>query len=95
MQITVVVDESIKEGQTAAYVDYMREMIKITKTEEGNIAYDLYEAVDGSGDVVMVEIWESQEALDKHMKSEHFQKFVPGGDAFKTAPSNVRVFSRL
>lgn len=95
MAIAVVVEEDVKEGQTGAYVEYMQEMIALTKQEDGNIAYDLYEAIDGSGAVVMVELWESQEKLDKHMASEHFGKFVPGGDVYKNGPSNIRVFKKL
>jgi len=96
MTVAVVVEEKIKEGQTAAFVDYMREMIALTKQEDGCIAYDLYEAADGSGGVVMLEMWESQEALDKHMESDHFKKFVPGGGIYKEeGPPNIRVFNRL
>ena len=95
MALAVVVEEKIKEGQLGAFVEYMREMIAITKQEDGCIAYDLYEAIDGSGAVVMVEIWESKEALDKHMESEHFKRLIPGGDAYKAEPSKVKVYNRL
>ena len=95
MQTVVVIDESIKEGQVSAFVEYMREMIRLTKEEDGCIAYDLYEAIDGSGEVVMVEIWESKEALDLHMQTEHFKEYIPGGDVYKENPSKVRIFSRL
>ena len=95
MAVAVVVNEKLKEGQTGAFVEYMREMIALTKQEDGCFAYDLYEAIDGSGDVVMVEIWESKEALDAHMASEHFKKFVPGGDVYKEAPPDIKIYSRL
>ena len=95
MAVAVVVEESIKEGQLGAFVEYMREMIALTKEEDGCIAYDLYEAVDGSGGVVMVELWETKEKLDRHMETDHFKKFIPGGEAYKNAPPNIRVFERL
>ncbi|MCL1895398.1 MAG: antibiotic biosynthesis monooxygenase [Clostridiales bacterium] len=93
--ISVIVEEKVKEGQLEAYVGYMAEMIALTRQEDGCIAYGLHEAVDGSGAVVMIEAWESKEALDKHMESEHFKKFVPGGDVYKAEPSVIRVFSDL
>ena len=95
MTMAVVVEEKIKEGQTGAFVDYMREMIALTKEEDGCIAYDLYEANDGSGAVVLLEMWESKEALEKHMETEHFKKFVPGGEIYKDGPPNIRIFNRL
>ncbi len=95
MAIGVVVKETVKEGQTRAFVDYMAEMIALTKQEDGCIAYDLYEAADGSGEVVMIEIWETKEALNKHMESEHFKKFIPGGRAFLDADSDIKVYKKL
>ena len=95
MAIGVVVEEKIKEGQLEAFLDHMAEMITLTKQEDGCIAYDLYEAADGSGGIVMIEIWESQEALDKHMASEHFKRLVPASASFKAVPSQIRVFKRL
>ena len=95
MQVSVVVEEYIKEGQKDAFVAHMRELIRLTKEEEGCIAYDLYEALDDPDEVVMVEIWENKEALDNHMQTEHFQKMVPAGEIFKTAPSKVKIFGRL
>jgi len=95
MQLVVVIDEKIKEGQLGAFMDYMRDMIALTKQEDGCIAYDIYEAIDGSGEVVMVEIWASQEAFDEHCKTDHFKEFIPGGDVYKVSPPHVRIFGRL
>ena len=95
MAVAVVVEEKINEGQLGEFVEYMREMIATTKQEDGCIAYDLYEAADGSGKVVMIEMWESKEALDRHMESDHFKKFVPGGKAYTAGPPDIQIFSRL
>jgi len=95
MSVAVVVEHKIKEGQLGAYVDYMKEMIALTKQEDGCIAYDLYEGIDEPGKCIMVELWESKEKLDVHMQTEHFQKFVPGGAAFQDAPSVINIYQKL
>ena len=95
MQVSVFVEETIKEGQLGAFVEYMRELIRCTKEEEGCIAYDLYESADGTGEIVLVELWKNQEALDKHVQAEHFLRLVPGADVYKAAPSKVRIFNIL
>ena len=95
MQVSVIVEENVKEGQLGAFVDYMRELISCTKEEDGCIAYDLYEAKDGSGEIVLVEVWESQEALDAHMQTEHFLRLVPGTEAFLASPPNIKIFNIL
>ncbi|MCL2110737.1 MAG: antibiotic biosynthesis monooxygenase [Clostridiales bacterium] len=93
--VAVVVKENLKDGQKAAFVEYMREMIALTKQEDGCIAYDLYESVDGAGEVVMVELWETKEALDRHMETDHFKKFLPGGEVYKNGPPEIKVFEKL
>jgi len=93
--IAVYCKEKIKPGQKAAFFAHMAEMIRLTHEEDGNIAYDLYEPMDGPDDeLAMFELWESKEALDRHMASAHFQKYVPSGDAFKAAPTEIHIYRR-
>jgi len=95
MAIGVVVEEHIKEGQLEAYLGHMAEMVELTKQEDGCIAYDIYEEKDGSGGIVILEIWESEECLEKHMASEHFQRLIPTAEAYLEKPHGIRVFNRL
>ncbi|MDR1727190.1 MAG: antibiotic biosynthesis monooxygenase [Acidobacteriota bacterium] len=96
MAIAVVCTEKIKKGQKEAFLAHMAELIRLTQQEDGCLAYNLYEPEGGSDtDLFMIELWESKEALEKHMTSEHFQRLVPGGDAFKEKPTEIRTFNRL
>ncbi|MCL2492963.1 MAG: antibiotic biosynthesis monooxygenase [Clostridiales bacterium] len=96
MTVAVVCKEKIKEGQKEAFLAHMQEMIRLTHEEDGCIAYNLYEPKnDPDADLVMIEMWENQEALDRHMASEHFQRLVPSGDVYKTEPTVIRIYERL
>ena len=95
MAVSVVATFQVNEGQQAEFAGYLREMIDITKQEDGCIAYDLYGATDGSSECVMVEIWESRENLDLHLDSDHFKKFIPGTEAFLCAPASIKIYNRL
>ena len=95
MAVSVVVDIKIKDGQLDEFIEYMGEMIDLTKKEDGCIAYDLYEMADGSEGIVLVEIWEDQEKLDRHMEADHFKKFIPDWEKYHSAPAVVRVLNRL
>ena len=44
------------------------------RAEEGNIKYDYYLPTDGSDDLLLLEKWESPEALQKHSKQPHLAK---------------------
>ena len=95
MQISCVVVETIKEGQVGAFVEHMREMVRLTKEEGGCIAYDMYEPLEGSNEVALVEIWEGMEALEIHQETDHFKNFVPSGDVFRAKPAVVRMFRKI
>ena len=93
--VAVVVNESLKEGVRDEFVEYMRECIRLTKLEEGNIAYDLYAPIDDPGLCVMIEVWETKEDLDRHMTTEHFLTYLPGGEKYKTEPSEIKIYNSL
>lgn len=44
------------------------------RAEEGNIKYDYYRPVDGSGDLLLVEKWRDADALAEHGKQTHFAR---------------------
>ena len=95
MRIGVVAEFSVKDGQKDAFLKNCEELIALTHEEEGCIAYDLYEADDGTGDLVMLEIWASREALDKHLQSEHYLRIVPACGEYQATPARVRFFNML
>lgn len=51
-------------------------LVAESSNEEGNIFYTLNEIVDKPGSFLFVEHWKSQEAIDIHGKTAHFQNFV-------------------
>jgi Uncharacterized conserved protein len=95
MAVAVVVNHKMKEGKLEEFIEYMQEMIKLTKQEDGCIAYDLYAEEGNTRECVMVEIWENKEKLDVHMESEHFKVFIPGGAIYQEAPCEIKVYNRL
>jgi quinol monooxygenase YgiN len=95
MRVGVVAEFSVRDEQKDIFLQKVEELVTLTNKEEGCIAYDLYEADDETGVWAMLEIWASQEALDKHLKSEHFLRIVPALDEYQTAPVKARFFNML
>ena len=95
MAVAVVVRHKIKDGKLEGFVEYMREMIRLTKLEDGNIAYDLYLSEDGTEECIMVELWENREKLNVHLESEHFKELIPGGAIYQDAPPEIKVYNKL
>lgn len=50
-------------------------LIKLTRSEEGCLSYNLYLDADNPDNLVMLEFWKDMKSLDSHMASEHFIAF--------------------
>ncbi len=57
-------------------------VIAATGKEPGNISYELAASAGVKGNLYIVERWESQEALDQHMKGTNFAEFGKIGAAY-------------
>jgi len=95
MAVAVVVNHKLKEGKLEEFVEYMQEMIKLTKQEDGCIAYDLYAEEGNTTECIMVEMWENREKLNAHLESDHFNVFIPGGAIYQVEPCEIKVYDRL
>lgn len=45
-----------------------------SRSDEGNIRYDYYIPADGSDDLLLVEKWQDEESLFKHMRQPHLAR---------------------
>ena len=72
----VVLAKAIPEDENAKnkIIDFSKDLIDNSKSEEGNIDYNLYEDTSDNS-LMFVEKWESVEILQKHMQTDHFLKF--------------------
>ena len=65
-------------------IEFSKDLIENSKSEEGNIDYNLYEDTSDNS-LMFVEKWESLEILQKHLKTDHFLKFGQNiGDLLST-----------
>ena len=75
--IKVVARTLVREDCIEAYHALAKELVAETRKESGNISYTLNQSVENQQLHAMIEVWESREALDAHMASEHFKRLVP------------------
>ena len=66
----VVKAEYQKEVLTA-----LNQVVDATRKEDGNISYDLHQNVTAPLEYTILEVWKSQEAIDLHNASTHFDEF--------------------
>ncbi len=75
--IKVVAKFLLKPEEKLNAKPLFEELIAATRKEYGCAGYDLAQSTADENLVVVLESWESQEALDVHGKSEHFTRIVP------------------
>ncbi len=76
--IKVVARTLVREECIEAYHALAREIVEKTKQlDRGNVFYTMNQSVEDKRLHAMIEAWESMEALQAHMASEHFKRIVP------------------
>lgn len=90
--IKVVARMTIKEGMAEILKGAVVELVEETRKEEGCIAYQLFQDIGNENIFTFMEEWEDQEALQKHMKSPHFQAAMPKLSALQEKDMEVNIY---
>ena len=75
--IKVVAKHLIQAEKTDKFMDLVKQLVETTRKEVGCITYELYQDEKDASIMTMIEEWESRDALNRHMESEHFKRLVP------------------
>lgn len=67
----IAAKETCKEDVSKA----LHAVTDATRTEEGNVSYTLHQDVQNPLKYTIIEEWKSQNAIDMHNDSAHFQAF--------------------
>jgi quinol monooxygenase YgiN len=51
-------------------------IVENIRNEEGNLQYDYFLPIDNNDEILLVDVWENQEALDKHHSSPMMSKII-------------------
>ena len=93
--IKVVAKSFAKPDKLDKILKLSAEMVEKTVKEEGCIKYELFQDIKAPEVLVIVEEWESEEALSRHMASEHFRRIVPQLNELREKASEVNVLKKL
>ena len=75
--VKVVARTLVRAECIEAYQALAKEIVEKTVREPGNVFYTMNQSVEDRRLHAMIEAWESMEALQAHMASEHFRRIVP------------------
>lgn len=83
----------VKAEHREAFLALAREFMAKTRAEKGNISYKLYVSVADPNILTFFEEWESPEALDSHLNSEHFLRIAPLFAQMQAGPTMVDTYT--
>lgn len=86
--ITIVAKITLKPGVKADFVATVQEMIKKSRAEAGNAAYDLYEDIEDRNVVSFIEQWKDEAAIESHNATAHFKAGIA---AMKPLADNIEI----
>ena len=71
MAITINIRYTGQNGSALKFAEEMRKSGTADKirAEKGNLRYEYYQPLDNSETILLIDSWDSQEALDKHHAS--------------------------
>ncbi|MBG9446021.1 antibiotic biosynthesis monooxygenase [Cytobacillus firmus] len=70
----------------------IRPLIEASRSEEGNISYDLVKDTEKAGAYTMVELWKDMDAVKFHNQTEHFTSFTAKAPKYFAVPPQVKVY---
>lgn len=80
--IYVIAELRVKPGTADKAIAAARASVAETVKENGCISYDMHRSVTDLARLVLVERWESREALARHMETPHFKAWRAAGPEF-------------
>lgn len=87
--LKVVAKSYAREGKVEQILGLSKEMVEKTVLEEGCLSYELFQDINDPRAMIILEEWESEEALEKHIESEHFKRIIPQLSELREGPSVV------
>ncbi|WP_032122461.1 putative quinol monooxygenase [Clostridium amazonitimonense] len=93
--IKVVAKNFAKEDEIDEIIELSKELVEITRKEKGCIKYEMYQDEQDATILTMIEEWENREALDHHLKSEHFNRIVPRMGKLMLKEADMNIYNKL
>ena len=90
--ITVLVKLPIRLDQREVFATEVVPTI-MSRKPDGNTSLECFESIGHPGDFMLVEAWESEQALDAWQRSETFQAALAAVSNFLAGPPAVSQFS--
>ena len=75
-KLTIVANIKAKTDKTELVKAELLKLVELSRADEGCINYDLHQDNKHSAHFLVYENWQSPEALQQHIETQHFKDFM-------------------
>jgi len=95
MNISVIAILTSRRDADAAFQIELKKLLNATLAEDGCLSYEIYEYNDEKCKYIVIDQWESEEALTKHQATPHYKYFMHIAPALLANPIEIKALNRL
>jgi Uncharacterized conserved protein len=94
--IKIVAKHFVKQDKIDAFIALAKKLVARTnELDAGCIHYDLFQDMKSPEILTVIEEWESQDALDKHMAAGHFKEIAPLLGELCEKPGEINLYREV
>lgn len=93
-QLSIVAAIVVKDSYKDELEKVFRNLVDHTRKEEGNVSYDLHQDVKNPLKYTIIEVWKSQDDINKHNDTPHFKEFLTAIEG-KVDSVNIDVIKKI
>lgn len=94
--IKIVAKNFIQEGKSSDFIALAKRLVEATnKNDEGCLKYELFQEISNPNILTIIEEWQNQETLEKHMVSDHFKEIVPLLNSFAEKQGEINMYRKV
>lgn len=94
--IHIIANNYVKVDKVEEYLTLAMGLVEDTRNKDaGCIRYELVQDLKNPQILTMLEEWESQEALNNHMNSEHFKEVMAATADFSEKAAEIHVCKKI
>lgn len=93
--VKVVAKNYAKEDKLNEIIELYKELVELTRQEEGCLKYELCQDKDDPAILTMIEEWTTGEALENHFNKEHFKRIVPQIKQYMKKETDLNIYHKL
>ena len=93
--VSVIAQAKSRRGMEETLRKKLLSLVEPTRTENGCITYDLYQARDKKTLFMFFECWKSKDDLEKHLQKPYIKTFMETADELLAEPVTVSLWEKI